>query len=77
MFLRLSYRIKAKLRTERNLIDEQSTWQNLSDRKLISPFGSIYHSIIATAHLISIRHSEDQLPLKAEHFVSYFRDVMM
>jgi len=49
------------------MIDEQSTWENLFDGKRISPFGGVDHSIIARAHLISICHSEDKLPLKAEH----------
>lgn len=49
------------------MIDEQSTWENLFDGKRISPFGGVDHSIIAPAHLISICHSEDKLPLKAEH----------
>ena len=49
------------------MIDEQSAWKNLFDGKRVSPFRSVNHSIIAPAYLISICHSEDQLPLKAEN----------
>ena len=60
----------AELRTQGNVIDEQSTRKGLFYPKLVQPFGSINHPIIASVHLISVCHSKDQLPLESKYLLS-------
>jgi hypothetical protein len=58
---------KQKIRTERDVIYEQSIERDHFHRKLIPPFGSVKKLVIAPMHFISICHGEDQLSLKAKH----------
>ncbi len=58
---------KQSIHTERNVIDGQITHKVLFSRQLIPPFAIIKQPITAIVHLIAIRHSKDQRPLKAEH----------
>jgi len=61
---------KQKIRTERDVIEEQSIEREHFQRKLIPPFGSVKKLIITPMHLISICHGEGQLSLKANHLPS-------
>jgi hypothetical protein len=61
---------KQKMRTERDVIEEQNIQRGHFLRKLIPPFGSVKKLIIAPMHFISICHGKNQLSLKAKHLPS-------
>jgi|SRR6266850_1360531 len=60
----------AKLRTQGNVIDEQSTRKGLFYTKLVQPLGVINHPVIASVHFISVCHGKDQLPLESKYLLN-------
>jgi len=62
--------------TERKVINQQSTREDLLYSKYVHPFGSVDHSIVVLVRLIAICHGEDCFPLKAEYFPNKFSTVM-
>ena len=62
-----------ELHTERNLIDEQSTGDNLWHREIAHLSGSVNHLIKALVDLVAIGHSKDHFPLEATRDSSEMR----
>ena len=63
----LSVAEKTRFHTERKLINEQNTRQDIFLRKVAEPPGSVEHSIVALMHLIAICHGEESFSLKAKY----------
>jgi hypothetical protein len=54
--------------TERKIINEQSTREDVCLPKLAHPFGRVEHYVVALVHFIAICHGEERFSLKSEYF---------